>query len=70
MWIYALDPETGTQYVYEATGDNSYRLCAEFSRASVNPLPGDFWVHEAGYQCFDFTLVSTEPELGPVEVAP
>jgi hypothetical protein len=64
-----LDPQTGTQYVYEITGDNSYRLCTGFSRASVNPLPGDFWAHEPGYRCFDFTLVSAEPEPSPGEAA-
>ena len=64
-----LDPETGAPYVYEPIADNSYRLCATFSRATVDPRPGDFWVHEPGYRCFDFTLVASEPEPGPSETA-
>ena len=64
-----LDPEAGTPYVYEVTTDNSYRLCATFSRATVNPLPGDFWVHEPGYRCFEFTLVASQREPGPAEAA-
>lgn len=54
------DPETGSPYTYEIVSENSYRLCAEFSRPARNPLPGDFWAHDAGYQCFEFTLAGPQ----------
>lgn len=52
------DPETGADYEYEATSASSYRLCATFSRAS-NEGEEDFWVHDAGRQCFSFELQNT-----------
>ena len=51
-------PRTGSGYVYEPDSDNTYRLCANFSKPSFNSAPNDFWAHELGYQCFSFTLVS------------
>jgi hypothetical protein len=53
-----LDPTTGLAYVYELISINAYRLCADFSKSSLNPQPNSFWVHESGYQCFTFTLVN------------
>ena len=55
-----LDPITDSRYAFEHESLNTYRLCADFSMPSVNPKPNDFWAHEAGYQCFAFTLVSRD----------
>lgn len=55
-----LDPETGASYVYEITSDNVYSLCAVFARPTLNPVPDDFWIHHAGYQCFEVTLAKAE----------
>ncbi|MBM3162534.1 MAG: hypothetical protein FJY09_11155 [Chlorobi bacterium] len=45
------DPETGNVYSYEITGENRFRLCAEFSAPSVAEA-GTFWEHPAGRKCF------------------
>jgi len=55
-----LDPSTGSGYVYESISINAYRLCADFSKSSVNPQPNDFWAHESGFQCFAFTMVNRD----------
>jgi hypothetical protein len=53
------DPETGTPYEYEITGEMAYRLCAVFARKSEGDgAPPPYfnetgWEHEAGHQCFD-----------------
>jgi hypothetical protein len=52
------DPETESSYVYEVLSINKFRLCADFSRPSLNPDPKDFWIHKSGKQCFEFTLVT------------
>lgn len=52
------DPETESGYGYEVLSSNQYRLCADFSRPSLNPDPKDFWIHKSGNQCFEFTLVT------------
>jgi hypothetical protein len=51
-----LDPESAERYEFEIVSETSYRLCARFSRATVKPMPGDFWAHEAGRQCFTINL--------------
>ena len=53
------DPQTGRVYTYEIAGADSYRLCAEFSRASVETVPADFWAHPAGKHCFE---LNADPE--------
>jgi hypothetical protein len=66
------DQQTGEQYVYQATGALSFKLCATFnaeSRATANvysepravPVSGkanvpDNWQHAAGETCFDRTI--------------
>lgn len=50
------DPQTDEPYEYELLSDNSYRLCSTFNLASQDVTPTDFWSHQEGYQCFDFTL--------------
>lgn len=52
------DPETQVQYPYEIIDSDSYRLCAEFSRASAESASDDFWSHLAGLQCFDFGVAA------------
>lgn len=57
------DPETGIPYIYEKTGDKSYRLCAVFATSNndeKNQRPNitydDFlstWQHGIGQTCFD-----------------
>jgi len=49
-----LDPVSQEAYVFELTSQNSYRLCAEFSRASDSIPEQDFWFQDGGYQCFNF----------------
>lgn len=46
------DPETGTPYVYEATGDKTYKICANFYFAGE----ASDWRHNPGYVCFDKTI--------------
>jgi hypothetical protein len=59
------DPETAESYVYEKTGELSFRICATFSNASNENEPSktkfygedaDYWQHEAGEQCFEREL--------------
>ncbi|MEL7535935.1 MAG: hypothetical protein AAFM91_02625 [Pseudomonadota bacterium] len=53
------DPETNTEYHYEVTGDNAYRLCAVFVLASPEHGADDFWAHDIGRQCFDFRVTES-----------
>lgn len=56
------DPETGTPYGYEKTGDRAYRLCATFATDNrSDPRFADMvymvdWRHEAGPKCFNLAL--------------
>src|SRR5687767_3423018 len=47
------DPQTGVVYAYEIADTDSYRLCAEFSRPSLQTTPDDFWAHPEGRHCFE-----------------
>ena len=51
------DPATNTPYVYEITGDHSYRLCAVFTtdtaQESRKAWIGKDWLHGPGRHCFD-----------------
>lgn len=55
------DPETGTDYEYKATGQDTFSLCATFdldstaSNASRPVMYDTFenWQHKANHQCFD-----------------
>lgn len=51
------DPVTDAPYVYEITGDGSYRLCAVFTTDTAQEsrmarIDQD-WLHGAGKHCFD-----------------
>jgi hypothetical protein len=50
------DPQTELAYRYEIADMDSYRLCAEFSRPSIQAAPEDFWAHQAGTQCFELNV--------------
>lgn len=65
-----LDPESNEAYEYEATGDTTYKLCANFKTDGTSidtannprgiypaPVGGtDFWSHPIGKKCFDVTV--------------
>jgi type II secretory pathway pseudopilin PulG len=57
--IYARDPQSERPYSYTVKSGEAYELCAEFARASE--LPGDFWSHGAGRQCFEITASRIRP---------
>lgn len=76
-WQVPVDPATGREYVYRATGATTFELCATFalksnSRNTDNlPRPAsapygkevsDNWTHDAGEECFVRTI---DPELYP-----
>jgi hypothetical protein len=58
------DPETAQPYEYSVAGENRYRLCATFTRASstdeAHQPRGDFWWHAAGRHCFDLEAKRVE----------
>jgi hypothetical protein len=51
------DPATSAPYVYEVTGDHSYRLCAVFTtdtaRESRMEWVDQQWLHGSDRHCFD-----------------
>lgn len=51
------DPATGTPYVYQTTGDHSYRLCAVFTTDTAEESRKAWihqdWLHGTGRYCFD-----------------
>jgi hypothetical protein len=53
--VNTIDPDSAEPYEYQASGEDSYELCATFARQSLEP-PGrasaDFWTHPAGRHCF------------------
>ena len=59
-WLSITDPDNGSPYAYEKTGDHSYRLCAVFA-TTTGQAPDDRgeagfdgrWAHRAGRYCFD-----------------
>ena len=53
-----VDPESAEAYPYQVLGTERYRLCATFTRDAEDEYQGDFWMHSAGRQCFDFTAVA------------
>jgi hypothetical protein len=69
------DPQTNTEYIYQKTGNLSFKLCADFNRESkangqnesiAMPIGFDArnanWQHGAGEVCFDRTI---DPDLYP-----
>lgn len=56
------DPETHAEYEYRVSGDDAYRLCAVFNRASADYLAEEFWAHGAGRHCFEFQVTEADTE--------
>lgn len=57
------DPQTGASYEYQATGAQTFRLCATFTTQSLERSSrlyttdsSDSWAHAAGRVCFDRTI--------------
>jgi len=50
-----LDPESHQPYEYRVTEAERFEVCATFSRRSRAEDDNDFWFHEAGHRCFQFT---------------
>ena len=50
-----LDPVTGAAYLLQLTEGDSYRLCANFARPSVQMGERQFWAHPSGLHCFTFS---------------
>lgn len=76
-WRAPLDPETGTNYNYQATGELSFNLCANFNLEGsdnsefavprsapkmIDAPASDNWQHSSGYHCFERTI---DPDLYP-----
>lgn len=58
-----VDPETGSPYEYEVTGDGTFRLCAVFAHESRQNDPRQaFWNHTAGRDCVaqDYSRLSLD----------
>lgn len=56
------DPQDGTPYIYEVTGERSYRVCAGFTtdtaKSSDAPWAPGNWNHGIGRQCFRQAVAS------------
>jgi hypothetical protein len=51
------DPESGTPYEYQVTGESTFQMCANFARARDHP--GDLaWNHPGGHHCFGFDALN------------
>lgn len=63
------DPSTGVPYLYQPTGDSTYRLCADFAQASPPDYPAyeTAWHHPAGHFCFSLVGPPTAPAPTPPE---
>jgi hypothetical protein len=61
------DPSTGAPYVYQPTGDGTYRLCADFAQASPPDSPAyeTAWLHPAGHYCFPLVGPPKPPTSAP-----
>ncbi len=51
------DPESGTAYAYEVTGDSTFKVCAVFAQAR-DRVADPSWNHPAGRHCFDFDALN------------
>jgi len=59
-YVAKVDPQTQKPYEYQRVSDTTYKICAEFNKASDNnnnltmPLDsyGKSWTHPLGYYCF------------------
>ncbi|PCI29826.1 hypothetical protein COB55_01250 [Candidatus Wolfebacteria bacterium] len=76
-YFVTIDPETDQPYVYEKTGEHSFRLCAVFALESKEksgrdtrdigkPTVSELWGHDMGLTCFDRTI---DPDIYPYKNA-
>ena len=54
-----VDPETGNSYEYRIAGQNTYQLCAVFTREASEDPRQAFWHHPAGRNCYAFEATSS-----------
>ena len=55
VFVELFDPETGQPYEYRVLSSNTYELCAQFARDTVEEQDRfykDYWSHGSGRQCF------------------
>lgn len=61
-FVLPADPESKSSYGYEATGEKSFKLCADFKTSNLaDAQAADYlklWQHDAGSACFDRTIDS------------
>jgi hypothetical protein len=59
------DPQSGTPYSYEVSGERTYRVCASFTTDTAKPADGpwapDSWNHGIGRQCFQQSVSKAAP---------
>lgn len=60
-----VDPQGGTPYAYEVSGQRTYRVCAGFTtdtaKAADAPWTPDNWNHGIGRQCFRQSVAKAAP---------
>ena len=80
QYIKPVDPVTGEDYTYKATGAEEFMLCATFDLSSEDPWATnrtapkanyefESWDHEAGSQCFT-RKINKEIYKPAIEVVP
>ena len=77
-YVAPTEPDRGLPYVYEKTGNKTFKLCAEFNLDS-NPknqlvnrntpmmYSNEIWTHKKGQTCFDKTI---DEQIYPVRAIP
>jgi len=50
------DPISGIPYEYHIDGSRTYRLCAQFDRASSEEEKDNFWSHPQGQNCYSMEV--------------
>jgi hypothetical protein len=65
VFLELFDPESDQPYEYRVLSDNTYELCAQFSRNTTEERDRyrDYWSHEAGRQCFGLEARVVERRL-------
>ena len=61
--VNTIDPGSAESYEYRTLGEETYELCATFDRESPAPTgrsSTDFWRHEAGRQCFELNVDTSD----------
>ena len=69
------DPQTGEEYIFELTGQTSYKVCANFSIASKDIKDTNKYYfdkkyeHPKGYYCFNESVVSQYSQNAPTNTS-